>query len=163
MDWSSSDSLGHSRLACACPVVPGLSSFNQLGSPWQFPCAFPTSGRSLTMPVDLAFGTSFSSCFLLVDPSVSFHGQHCCTRGIHKCCPVSCIELGAGAWVILGGGAGSMSSLQAAPSPSKASFGWLPLPELLWMPACPAQPCSRLVACPGITVDFTYIYTFTYT
>ena len=66
---------------------------------------------------DLAFGASFSSCFLLADSSVSFHDQSCCTRG--KCCLVSCIELEVGAWLIWSGAAGSTSSLFMAPSPSK--------------------------------------------
>ena len=102
---------------------------------------------------DLAFGASFSSYFLLADSSVSFHDQRCCSQG--KCCLVSCIELGVGAWVILGGGTLSLST---ALLPSKHPWGSLG--------GCRSQSCrgclrallracgSRLVARPGITAHF---------
>ena len=63
-----------------------------------------------------------------------------------KCCPVSHFELGVGACVNLGGGAGSTSSLFAAPLPSKhpwVVFGWWPLADLLWRPVCSRLSCFQ--------------------
>ena len=121
-DQFSSLSQGRWWLACTCRAASGQDSRRQSGSPWQFPGSVPLSGRTFFMPCGRrscggpCFSASFSSCLgqrtlSLISCSAS--------RYLGKCCLVSRFELGVGSCVSLGGGAGSTSSLFAAPSPSK--------------------------------------------
>ena len=99
-----------------------------LAPAWQCQARTPLVNRAVhgSARVQFLYQAEPSSC-LRVGGSVS---------------PVSRFELGVGACVSLGGGAGSTSSLFTAPSPSKHPWvvsGWWPLAELPWRPVCSAH------------------------
>ena len=135
--------------ACLVPRAKQRPLFNQPGSRRQFPAAaHATCGCSFT-PCGLKSGGGpcLGACFhcSLWRTRVSLHVQCCHTLG-KLCCVCLTLSLGDGAWLTLGGGAGSTSPLFAAPSPFQAPLrhSWVVAARRVAMDTC--MPCSRLAA-----------------